>query len=62
MDTARLRQLLDKRDAIDAEIQDAVNGGSPKKPIVCSACKAEGHTARTCTKKQNGTDIALPTV
>lgn len=49
MDTTRLRELLDKRDALDAEIRELV-GGKERKPIRCSNCGEENHTARTCNK------------
>lgn len=62
MDTTRLRLLLDKRDDLDREIAEIVNGS--KKPIVCSSCKQEGHTARTCPSRHaNGsTHPVMPTV
>lgn len=52
MDTQRIRQLLTRRDEIDRELVELVTGNGQKKPVTCSACGAEGHTARTCTKKQ----------
>lgn len=56
MDTQKLRDLLDKRDAIDAEIAEAVNGAgkerTARKPQACSKCGSEGHTARTCPQKE----------
>lgn len=51
MDTQKMRQLLDRRDEIDRELAELVTG-SAKKTLRCSACGEEGHTARTCTKKQ----------
>ena len=51
MDTIRLRQLLNRRDEIDQELVALVTNGGPKKQVVCSNCKEEGHTARTCTKR-----------
>jgi hypothetical protein len=50
MDSARIRQLLDKRDAIDREILELVNGDVPKKTMTCSICGGP-HTARTCPQK-----------
>lgn len=56
MDTAKLRKLLDDRDAIDAEIASTVNGDAPAKreraPQKCSKCGEEGHSARTCVNKE----------
>lgn len=54
MDTLRIRQLLDKRDDIDREIQSIVNGDAPKKTLTCSICGGS-HTARTCPQKQQST-------
>jgi hypothetical protein len=51
MDTIQLRALLDKRDAIDKEIAEIVNGASTRKPQKCSNCQQEGHSARTCPTK-----------
>lgn len=50
MDTTRIRELLDQRDKIDAEIV-AVITGSAKRAIKCSLCQQEGHTARSCPTK-----------
>ena len=50
IDTARIRQLLDKRDEIDAELAAVLSG--VKKQITCSKCKDAGHTARTCPQRQ----------
>lgn len=51
MDTQRVPHLLDKRDEIDRELAEIITGIS-KKSLRCSACGEEGHTARTCTRKQ----------
>lgn len=52
IDTARIRELLDKRDAIDREIMETLLSGSPtKKPVKCGSCGEENHTARTCPSK-----------
>lgn len=61
MDTNRLRHLLDKRDAIDREIQDAVISETVKKVITCSHCGLEGHTARTCPQRMSRTLSMQPT-
>lgn len=50
MDTNRIRQLLDKRDDIDREFVEIVGG--QKKPVRCSHCGGDGHTARTCAMRQ----------
>lgn len=49
IDTNRVRELLDKRDEIDQELQTIFN---TKKTIKCGTCGEEGHSARTCPKKQ----------
>jgi hypothetical protein len=53
MDTQKLRELLDQRDAIDAEITGIVTGGEKKTraPQKCGHCGSEGHSARTCPTK-----------
>jgi hypothetical protein len=50
IDTKRMRDLLDQRDAIDQELV-ALVGGQGKKQVKCSRCSQEGHTARTCPQK-----------
>ena len=54
MDTQKLRALLDKRDAIDAEIVEMVHGTSTRKPQKCSVCGSTEHTARTCPERKEG--------
>ena len=54
MDTQRIRQLLDQRDAIDAELASCFTGNA-KKEITCGKCKAIGHTARTCPQREYDT-------
>lgn len=46
----RLIELRDIRDKASAEIAAILGGGEPKerKPVKCSNCGVEGHTARTC--------------
>lgn len=51
IDTKRMRDLLDRRDAIDRELAEIVSGNAPKKPVRCSSCGEDGHTARTCSKR-----------
>ncbi len=55
MDSNRIRALLDQRDELDRELLTLVGGNttspSPRKPVACSVCNGEGHTARTCPTK-----------
>jgi len=54
MDTQRIRQLLDQRDAIDRELTQLITGNAApanKKAVRCSSCGEEGHTARNCPSK-----------
>lgn len=50
---ARIKDLIAKREAIDAELQTLLGGAaSPKrKPQSCSLCQSSEHTARTCPNK-----------
>lgn len=50
MDIQRIKSLLNKREEVDRELVALITGGE-KKAVVCSNCKEEGHTARTCPKK-----------
>ncbi len=50
-DTNRVRELLDKRDELDQELQTIFNAPQ-KKLIKCGTCGEDGHSARTCPKKQ----------
>ena len=54
MDTQKLRDLCDQRDAIDAEIAQLVTGTAKKerKSLTCSKCGSPDHTARTCPQKE----------
>jgi hypothetical protein len=49
IDTNRVRELLDKRDEIDQELGSIFK---ERKTQRCSKCGEEGHTARTCPKKE----------
>lgn len=51
IDTTRIRELLNRRDEIDRELAAVFSGAAPKKPITCSVCKQEGHTARSCPSR-----------
>ena len=50
MDTQKLRELLNKRDEIDAEIVAVVTGGKERKAQKCSRCGDATHNARACTQ------------
>lgn len=51
IDTTRVRDLLDKRDEIEAELKEIFTAGKERKVQKCSICQEEGHSARTCPKK-----------
>jgi len=51
LDTQKVRELLNKRDAIDEEMQAIFSGGKERKAIKCGSCGEEGHSARTCPQK-----------
>lgn len=57
MDTQRLRELLDQRDAIDEEIAQMAStlnvraAAKPRKAQTCSLCGSDEHTARNCPTK-----------
>ncbi len=51
-----MRELLDRRDALDVEIAEmavshAVTVKKDRKPLTCSICQSSEHTARTCPQK-----------
>ena len=52
IDTKRLRELCDQRDAIDAELQALFAGSRERKPQACGICGQTGHSARTCPSKE----------
>lgn len=54
MDTNRIRQLLDKRDELDAQIRELVTEGAVKerRQQKCSVCGDTAHSARTCPQRQ----------
>jgi hypothetical protein len=54
LDTQKLRELCDQRDAIDAEIAQVVVGTAKKdrKALTCGKCGSPDHTARTCPQKE----------
>jgi hypothetical protein len=49
MQIARVKDLITKREEIDAELS-VILGVTPKtrKAMRCSKCNEEGHTVRTC--------------
>jgi len=49
VDIDKLKDLIAKREAVDAEIIACV-GGETKRTLSCSKCGEPGHTARTCKK------------
>lgn len=51
MDTNRIRELCDKRDAIDEELRQLFTGTKERKPGKCGNCGLENHTARNCPTK-----------
>ncbi len=62
---ARLKDLVAKREEIDAELASlfGLTTGS-RKPQKCTVCGEPGHTARTCKKEPNaasGSGSAEPT-
>jgi hypothetical protein len=58
----RVRELVKKREEIDAELAALFAGGSvAKKTNRCGTCGAEGHSTRTCpNKEQPKPAIAAP--
>ncbi len=51
IDTSRVRELLNKRDEIDAELTSIFTSSRERKAQKCSVCQQEGHSARTCPNK-----------
>jgi len=51
IDTSHIRDLLNRRDEIDAELASLLSGTKERKPQRCSLCQQEGHSARTCPQK-----------
>jgi hypothetical protein len=50
---ARIKELIDRKEAIDTELESLIAGGPVKvpKPRACKICGQEGHTARACPTK-----------
>ena len=51
LDVQRVRELLNRRDDIDLELQALFTASKERRPQKCGKCGEEGHTARTCTKE-----------
>lgn len=52
---SRLKDLVAKREEIDAELASLFGlNTSSRKPQKCTVCGEPGHTARTCKKESNG--------
>ena len=52
-DIERAKELIARREEIDAELAALFLSGvkpSARKPVKCSKCGGEGHTARSCDK------------
>jgi hypothetical protein len=60
VDIQKLKDLIEQREKaetqvqkIDADIINMVNGAKKeRKPLTCSVCGSEEHTARTCPTKK----------
>jgi len=49
MDVQRAKELIAQREQIDAELVAIfTQTATPRRPLTCSKCGLEGHTARTC--------------
>ena len=47
----RVKELIAKREEIDAELVAMFNGGKDRKPQRCSKCGSDQHNARSCPEK-----------
>lgn len=53
INTQKIRELLDQRDAIDAQIAEMFTGTTKvRKEQRCGTCGETGHQSRTCSKKE----------
>lgn len=51
MDTARIREITLKIEELQQELRSIVGSAPQKKPVKCSVCGGENHTARNCDAK-----------
>jgi hypothetical protein len=50
---ARVKELIAKREELDAELQELLGGSvKERRAAKCSACGEPGHRASTCPSKQ----------
>jgi len=50
---ARVKELIAKREELDAELQELLSGSvKERRAPKCSTCGGPGHRARTCPSKQ----------
>ena len=51
---ARVKELIAKREELDAELNELLGGGAlrEKRSPKCSVCGEPGHRATTCASKQ----------
>lgn len=52
IDTAKIRELLNKRDEIDKELAECFTSTKERKPQACGICNEIGHSQRTCPKRE----------
>jgi len=53
---ARVKDVIAKREEIDAELASLFGLTAPQRKLQkCASCGEPGHTARTCRKDANGT-------
>lgn len=46
----RIKELIETKERVDAELEEMLGGATVRKTVKCSKCGQEGHTARTCDK------------
>ncbi|TYL86305.1 zinc finger CCHC domain-containing protein [Bradyrhizobium cytisi] len=58
IDIERAKDLIARREEIDAELTALFTGEKKKRsPVKCSNCDKEGHTARNCPDKMPAVGI-----